>query len=385
VGHGKPFGVFVNLKHTREIERESGGFSKYLMNQNQGMYFYYNYGRPTADYRDKFQSIVNEAVKDHFDVLSVTFQTDKVNSKAIREPGWRVTPYAYILLKAKGPQVDKMPPVRMDLDFLDTSGYVILPVESAILPVDSKESKPAARPSNKIKVTQILDERKAAEGKLVVEVKASAVGLVPELDQLLDLKFEGFKIDKIEDPGVSVVKFDDEGAATAVISERNGMVHMSAVAEIAQMPKTFHFAVPKGELAEQIYQRYADADLVAAQPEVTLGEVYGKPNRAWLWLIVAGLVGLPLLGIFLLIVLLRTPKSQQRASMDIPEKLTPFNLLSLLEKVEQANGFSADRQAKLRETIQHVERHYFANGVNGEILDLRRIAEEWVTSQSPQR
>src|SRR5262249_28266387 len=34
VGHEKPFGVFVNLVHTREIERESGGFGRYLQNQN---------------------------------------------------------------------------------------------------------------------------------------------------------------------------------------------------------------------------------------------------------------------------------------------------------------------------------------------------------------
>ena len=34
VGHEQPFGVFVNLRHTREIERESGGFGRYLQNQN---------------------------------------------------------------------------------------------------------------------------------------------------------------------------------------------------------------------------------------------------------------------------------------------------------------------------------------------------------------
>src|SRR5258708_11115046 len=92
VGHEQPFGLFVNLRHTREIERESGGFGRYLQNQNS-MSFYYNFGRPTADYRDKFTTIVNEAMKEHFEVLSVTFQTDKVNSRALPEYGWRYTPY----------------------------------------------------------------------------------------------------------------------------------------------------------------------------------------------------------------------------------------------------------------------------------------------------
>ena len=38
VGHQKPFGVFVNIRHTREIERESGGFGRYLQNQNNSGY-----------------------------------------------------------------------------------------------------------------------------------------------------------------------------------------------------------------------------------------------------------------------------------------------------------------------------------------------------------
>ncbi len=88
VGHEQPFGVFVNLRHTREIERESGGFGRYLQNQNNG-YFSYNYGRPTNDYRDKFQAAATDALKEHFEVLSVTFQSDKVNSRALPEYGWR--------------------------------------------------------------------------------------------------------------------------------------------------------------------------------------------------------------------------------------------------------------------------------------------------------
>jgi uncharacterized protein (DUF2267 family) len=376
IGTGKPFGVLVNLKHTREIERESGGFGKYLQNQNSGMYFYYNYGRPLADYRDKFTAIVNEAMKEHFDVMSVTFQTDKVTSKTAREAGWRVTPYAYILLKAKGPQVDKVPPVRLDMDFLDTSGYVILPVESATVPVSAKGPQ-EPRPASKIKLTQILDERKAPDGKLVVEFKASAVGLVPDLDQLVDLKFGGFTIDKIDDAGVSVAKFDEEGESSGVISERNWMVTLTAANTVANMPKQFAFAAPKVDLAESVFQRYADADLVAATQEVTLGEIYGKPSRAWLWWLGGSVLGACLLGMATLWYF-RRPKASQSTDLAIPEKLTPFTLLSLLEKVEQKNGFGPDRQMQLRETIKKVETHYFSTSANGERLDLRRIAEEWV-------
>jgi len=54
--------------------------------------------------------------------MSVTFQDEKVNSRATTEYGWRYTPYAYVLLKARSPKVDKLPPLRLDLDFLDTIG-----------------------------------------------------------------------------------------------------------------------------------------------------------------------------------------------------------------------------------------------------------------------
>ena len=34
VGNGQPFGAYINLLHTEEIEREAGGFAKYVQNQN---------------------------------------------------------------------------------------------------------------------------------------------------------------------------------------------------------------------------------------------------------------------------------------------------------------------------------------------------------------
>ena len=39
------------------------------------------------------------ALKEHFVVHSVTFQTEDVHSRATAEYGWRVTPYAYLLLR----------------------------------------------------------------------------------------------------------------------------------------------------------------------------------------------------------------------------------------------------------------------------------------------
>ena len=224
VGHDRPFGLFVNLKHTREIERESGGFGRYLQNQNNNNNSYYNFGRPLENYRDKFQDVAKMALGEHFEVISVTFQDEKVNSRATEEYGWRITPYAYLLLKSRSPKVDKIPPLRLDLDFMDSSGYVILPVESPTIPIDASPSKAPSRPFDKLQLTQILDERQARDGKLVVEVKATARGLVPELDEIVALEHSGFAVEKVDDQGLSVSKFDPDSGATVVDSERIWLV-----------------------------------------------------------------------------------------------------------------------------------------------------------------
>ena len=156
VGHDHPFGLRVDLRHTREIERESGGFSKYLQNQN-AQTFAYNYGRPTEDYRDRFEETARKTLEEHFEVLSVTFNHPEVKSKADAEYGWRRTPYAYLLLKPRGPQVDRVPALHLDLDFLDTSGYAVIPVESPALVIDASDAAGDERPFSKLALTQTLE------------------------------------------------------------------------------------------------------------------------------------------------------------------------------------------------------------------------------------
>jgi len=41
------------------------------------------------------------------------------------------------LLKAKGAEVDRIAPLKIDMDFLDTSGYVVIPMESPAVVIDA--------------------------------------------------------------------------------------------------------------------------------------------------------------------------------------------------------------------------------------------------------
>ena len=375
VGHTEPFGVFVNLVHTKEIERESGGFGRYLQNQNN-QYYSYNYGRPTENYRDKFRDAATQALEEQFDVLSVTFSEPDVNSKALPEYGWRETPYAYILLKARGPEVDKLAPMRLDLDFLDTSGYAIIPVESPTVPIDASSEEAPPRPVENVSIVQTLDERQADEGKLVLEVKVTARGLVPPLEELLELDPTGFEITDVQDDGVSVAQFDKQADATTITSERLFMVTLRAIGQGAERPTSFTFGTAKSDDAEVVYQRYVDADLADVGRQVSLEQQYGETSYAWLGWLLGVVVAAPVA-----FVLWRRygtkPHREEAARFQMPEHLTPFTVLGLLRDIQQNNGLGESGQRELASSIERLEQHYFEES-DQEQPDLREIAVRWV-------
>lgn len=374
VGHGEPFGLQVNLRHTREIEREAGGFSKYLQNQNSVQYAY-NYGRPLEDYRDKFEEAARSALKQDFDVLSVTFNAPEVKSKATAEYGWRITPYAYILLKPRGPQVDRIPSLRLDLDFLDTSGYAVLPIESPVRPIDAKPEHGSARPCTNLKLVQTLDERQAKDGKLILELKASAGGLVPGLESLVEFAPSEFDVAKTDDHGLSVVKFDDEGEGTGILSERTWSLTLKARSGLDSLPTSFTFAKPRAELAGDEHFRYVDADLVSVPATVALERNYGSVRRTWVWWALGGLA-LAAGGFF---ALRRAGKAEQSAEARFrkPETVTAFTVLGLLRDIERNDGLAPQQKSELRAEIDRLEAHYFGEP-RGEAPDLDRISSDWV-------
>ncbi len=379
VGHGRPFGVFVNLRHTPEIERESGGFGRFLQNQNH-VQFAVNFGRPTVDYRDRFSAMVQEALRENFEVLSITFQTDKVHAKESATDDWRITPYAYLLLKARGPQIDKLPPLKLDMDFLDTAGYVVLPIESPAVPLDARAEGGPARAVEQLAVTQTLDERQANEGKLLLEVKATARGLVPDLRELLDMKFAGFRTGKIEDRGLAVLKFDDEAPRVAILSERSWLVTLDATQGPVARDMTFDFATAQSPQTKMTWQRYQDVDLQPVEKTVVLQASYGQRDVPWLWIVAGTLSILALIAVVVTFVRRLRPLPVQ-VSYDLPDPLTPFSVLGLLTELRQSRQFPGSRSADLTRAIADLEHHYFSQNAHGN-GDLRVIAETWIREAS---
>ena len=377
VGHTEPFGVFVDIRHTIEIERESGGFSKYLTNQNNAS-FAFNYGRPTQNYRDKFEETARSALADHFEVISVSFHDNKITSRGTGRQGWRNTPYAYLLLTARSPEVDKIPPVQIDLDFLDTSGFVILPIATSPIPIDAKPELNNTHGASKLEIIQILDDRKVQEGKIEVEIKATAHGLVPGLKHLLNFPSQGFELTETSGGELSIGRLDAQGEKVAAISERNWMLTFT-FADSSLNPEQFTFANPLIEESNVTYQRYEDADLIIAQKTTPIQSGIAKQKSGYTWALLAAIL---VLGIMVVVRLLKRKKpsladSGQTDSYAIPRELTPFTVIGLLRKIRDEDDLGSDLHSQLRLTIEKLERYYFDNS-EGDPPDLKELAEKWV-------
>ncbi|MBL8753423.1 MAG: hypothetical protein JNK15_08995 [Planctomycetes bacterium] len=365
----EPFGVRVDIVHSAEIERESGGFQKYATNQNNQPYAY-NYGRPLENYRDKFQEAVNAALNEHFEVLSITFNGESMTSKPTEDAGWRRTPYAWMLLKARGPQVDRIPEIKLDFDFLDTSGFTILPVSSSPVVLDAS-AKPALRPFSNLHVTQLLDERKADEGKITLEIKASAVGLVPDLDTILDLPLTGLVIDKKDDQGASVNKFSEEH--DGIESERVWLLALKP-ADGAARPEHFVFGKPRDAAFQAIYQRYADADLETVSAEVALRGLGAAGTPTWLWIVLG--LGFTVFFGWMFGSRLQTATESGPRGLPLPQHLTPFSVLALLDEVARRASLDADARQQLAADKARIEQVHFGRTADPS-LDLVAVATRW--------
>ncbi|GAA5494709.1 hypothetical protein Rhal01_00873 [Rubritalea halochordaticola] len=372
----KPFGLYINLKHTQEIERESNGFQRYLVNQSNTRSGY-NYGRPAEDYRDKFEESVRSALAENFEIVSLTFHSSKVQSRSDSKPGWTVTPYAYILLKPKGPQVDTIPPLKIDLDFLDTSGYVVLPITSPAIPI-SANAPDTERPHRDLKLTMVLDERKLEkDGNLLLEVKATGHGIIPPLDKLIQQSFEGFEVSNIEDRELQIVELDAESDDLAPISSHEWVISLKPIGD--SLPASFSFPEPLLPLAKEdglLRQRYDDVDLLSVEQTVELNKAEAASVNIWLYS--AGAAILALLGFFFVKSRKPAPEQIKHNVIALPSDLTPVTLLSYLNKIRESQKLNADQKAKLDQEIKQLQTTYFGpECITPEQEQLKSIAQNW--------
>jgi hypothetical protein len=382
VGHGQPFGVFVSLRHTADIEREAGGFGRYLRNtKGQNMYYNPYGGQQQRNFPEEFEKQVREKLADHYEVKTVTFLDEKVKSRGYGRAGWRETPLAYLLVQAKDGSVDQLPAFHMDLDFSDTRGQVVLPVKSPVVLLDARPERVPARPLEKLEIVQTLDDREIAQGRVTLEIKASANGLVPGLDELVRTNFAHLQVEELSDRGVALNRIDAEADVLAPVSERNWSLKFT-VAKDAPAALEFKFPEPLVTDAKLTYKRYADADLVEVKPMLALAGVSLRPRPWWHWAI-GGVVGVGLIVTAGWLLRRKVHLTETVASAySLPSHLTPFAVIELLRrmKADEALRLDESHRTELGKTLRELEEHYFARRNNGHTdLDLAGIGRQWVS------
>jgi hypothetical protein len=386
VGHDRPFACLVSIRHSDAVARESGGFGRYLQNQ-QSPGGYAPYGQAQANYRDDFEKQVRERLAEGFEVLSVTFHDPKVEPRGFGRTGWRETPYACLLVRAKEAAVDRIPPLQLDLEFLDRHGQVILPITSAPQLIDSRPGAGDPRPLAGVDVTEILDTRQVGQGRIAVEYKASGRGLLPPVEELLDLAVPGFSLESpASKTGGTVTRVDASVDAASPISELAGTL-VYRPSPNSPAPAAFRFPRPRAAEAAFSTKQLADGDLADAPAELALalpGTGRGFARGRGLAAGALVLAAVAALAAWRRARIRRNATSPRPPNHPMPAEITPFSVIALLRGVadDRALRLTEDQRRELADTLSALHRDYFAppDSTPAPLPDgrLQSIAKRWV-------
>jgi hypothetical protein len=378
VGRGEPFGAIISIWCTRAASRETGGFGKYVSNDQ-----YHPMTGQQVDYKDDFEKHIREKLADSFDVISITFNKPAIQPMSLPRTGWEQHPLAYLVLKPKDSSIDRIPQLKLDMDFSDGNGLVILPVTSAVALINANAKETPARALSDVTIEQTLDDRRGSDdGKVRVEIHAKAKGLVPDVNQLVDLSAtKGFQMASRDDHGLNVVEMDSSGDQLAPVSERSWTIDFKPSSQSLAMT-SFTFPAAKAEDYKVTLKRYADADIVDAKSTVQIASVGGK-NVFRRIALAASLVVIASLLALWIVHRRRSQRAVAAPRFLMPTRITPVDAIALLRKIHAANGeaLRSAEQVELKTTIDDLERRYFAPtpvAAGGTAADLESVVRTWV-------
>jgi len=411
VHRDQPFGILLCVRHTEAIGRMAD-FGKYLVNDTPTFTPHWvKPAQPLATVyrsheirgrRDELELNLREALSLYFDIQSITFSPRDVQPRSLERPGWKETVLAYLLVKAKDASVDKIPRVQMNLDFLDLTGPISIAAESPETMLKVTDRKVPPRPFERVDLTQVLDARNLADSdEALLEISATANGLVPELDELVDLEAFGKQLPVARiDPreGLLVKEIQSWGETVHAVSQRQWTVVLDA-SSLREPPRQIDLRLPapKTPGAAAKYQAYVDADLVdLAEPVASLGSASGAhaaaapaPSAIPAWAPYAGLGGglAVLLAVGLVIARVVQGRGERplraRDVFHMPAQLDGFvavQLFRALESSELIRMTDAQRR-QLRDDVDRIQAACFGdNGDGGGLTEdeLRDLARKWL-------
>ena len=413
IAPGADFGFLVSVRHTKTLGRESGGFSRYLTNSPQQMMYYGGMGnQQPRQYRDDIDKSIRLALENSFVIRSITFLDPSARPLPLGD-GEQTTPLAYVQLTPKDKVQDGIPSIKLNFDFFDKSGQVILPVPSS--PVKVKiEPQAAPRPVKDLEISQIFDQRKLGDNKAQLEIVATGKGVIPGLADLFGGKaaaidegkeFQGFLIRRITDSGSQVNTVEGKDDRVEVNAERSWIIELEASGldslptgfsftkvgrvlrnvfkpDMGSLPEHFDFLPVAMPEAKPLYKQYRDADLAETGPSVAI-EIPGR-SRLVSFIVKASLAILVLLGGFWFwrraLAKIQVPVETSR--FELPAALNAFSALHLLDQIRSSGRIGTAALAELDADIQALQKQHFAAGsvtANANEAELRDLCLRWIS------
>ena len=402
VGVGQEFGVIVSVVHTEAMGRVAR-FGQYLSNDVSAVAARTKRRGPQVAKgpepqgpRDELEQKLTEGLSPFFDIRSITFAAPDVKPRPTARPGWEETTLAYVLVRAKDASVDKIPPVQMELRFIDLSGPVTIPAASAETLLKVSAGKAAPRPAEKIEVTQTLDTRQfAINGSLSLEVAATASGLVPELADLLDLApLAGVaKVRQVTaiDP-LMVKELNTWGDRVAPRTERRWSIALDGDAiRAADKATDVPFPTVKAANTTTVWRTYQDIDpVVLTKASVLLDRVKVAPGAGYVppaaedhsTYFYLGLAAVTAFVAWLVFRKRDTGPRPPRARdvFKLPATIDGFSVVAMLRKLGASPlvKFTAAQQAELKADIERVQAGCFGGATTLSADDLKSLAEKWL-------
>ncbi len=400
VRRDQDFGIVLSIVHTEAMGR-AANFGQYLTNDPAAGGI-----RPAKSAnvrtmseaqgsRDQLEMNLTGALAPFFTIVSITFATPDVKARPTDRPGWEETPLAYLHVRAIDASVDKIPPVELALKFLDMTGPVSLPAESPETVIKVATDGAPARPASGIVIEQTLDTRQLAiNGTLALEIKATATGMVPDLEELLALPGDDATIAvKHIDPheGLQIKELNTWGDAVSPVSERLWTLSLDGDAvRAAEMPIKFRFPSAKLPDATLTHQTYADQDLTPlTEPVVMLGREIAPTSivaearmRTGPW--IAGVVGVvAVIAALFIRWARRTLRGKPAGAHDLflmPPEIDGFSVVALLRRLQASSlvTLGEARSEELQRDLQRIEHSCFGQGDAMHESDLRGIASKWL-------
>jgi hypothetical protein len=390
IGSGQSFGVFLAFRHSNTIGLDSD--IKYYL--------------AMKEYLARFRNDVMSSLHGTFFVKDIRYHESAVLPYDYGREGWQETPLAYVLLEAKDPAIDLIPPIELHLEYpppaplgrrstyqltnLDTSvreaqfeRSVLLPVRSEVIHVNAYPGRRSARPCRDVTITQTFDARNLEKGEIRLTVMARAKGLLPELGELLVMgqaarTIPGFKIIDTRDLGISLNSFDS-GDRLSADTSRRWTIELALDNMNRDKARNFHFLKARDEEAEMLYRRYEDADILECPSAIPLDRIPPNiyANARDVLLGIAGFV-LLVVGFRLLAGFLSKPAEEEEYRL--PPEVTPFTVVTLIHRISGDGRIelSERQRQELMDDAAAIERSHFVPAPVGSGADISSVANRWL-------